>query len=40
MKATWTEIIKNNRGYWRLYYDSKKSWHYPYLVEFIGERNY
>jgi len=36
MTSNWTEIVENNRGRWILYYSSKKSWHYPYFVEFLG----
>ena len=36
MTSKWTEIINNNRGYWKMYYSSSKSWDYPYLVEYLG----
>ena len=36
MTSKWTKIIKNNRGYWKMYYNSSKSWHYPYFVEYLG----
>ena len=36
MTSTWTEIIRNKRGTWRLYYWSKHSYYYPYYVEFLG----
>ena len=38
MTSKWTEIVKNNRGYWKMYYNSSKSWHYPYLVEYLGTK--
>lgn len=36
MVSNWTEIVKNNKGYWKLYYNSNKSWFYPYFVEYLG----